>query len=242
MRVITALSVALTLFLSAPAFAQEWTEFVSREDGFEINFPGQPNVEETTYLSEYDYTLPARMYSAERGRERYSMTVVDYNGIEQMGEERVKGCPPGAEPCHGSNNTGAGYWKMDIGGAIVHATWKYLQRDVTLTHLMWNFMDLVEGQQLQLTSNADQSRIFVHISMHMHKLYLLEGTVPAGYPEPGLFQQSLGYVDSDGNGMRYQYVYNDRFPAPPLTGGRGGAGGRGAGAGAAGTRGGGAGR
>ncbi len=41
---------------------------------------------------------------------------------------------------------------MDIGGAIVYATWKYLQRDVTLTYVMWNFMDLVEAQQLQLTN------------------------------------------------------------------------------------------
>ena len=193
-------------------------------------------------MSEYNYTLPARVYSAERGRERYSMTVVDYNGIEEMGEERAVGCPAGAEPCHGSNNTGAGYWKMDIGGAIVYATWKYLQRDVELTHLMWNFMDLVEGQQLQLTNNADQSQTFVHISMHMHKLYVLEGTVPAGYPVPGLFQQSMGYVDEEGNRIRYQYVYNDRFPPPPLTGGRGGAGGRGTGTDAAGTRGGGTGR
>ena len=78
--------------------------------------------------------------------------------------------------------------------------------------------------------------------MHMHKLYVLEGTVPAGYPVPGLFQQSMGYVDEEGNRIRYQYVYNDRFPPPPLTGGRGGAGGRGTGTDAAGTRGGGTGR
>ena len=235
MRSIAALSTALALFLAAPAFAQEWAEFRSLDDGFRVNFLGQPNVEETTFVSEYDYTLPARVYSAERGRERYSMTVVDYNDIEQMGEERARGCPAAAEPCHGSNNTGAGYWKMDIGGAVVYATWKYLQRDVELTHLMWNFMDLIEGQQLQLTNNVDGSRTFVHISMHMHKLYMLEGTVPAGYPEPGLFQQSMGYVDADGNRIRYQYVYNDRFPPPPRTG-------AGAGAGAAGTPGGGVGR
>jgi hypothetical protein len=217
MRSFAALSLASILCLSVPAVAQEWSEFSSREDGFTVNFPGQPQVEETTYVSEYDYTLPARVYSAERGRERYSMTVVDYNGIEEMGETRAEGCPAAAEPCHGSPTTGPGYWRMDIGGAIVHATWAYLQRDVDLTHLMWNFMDLVEGQQFQLTNNVDQSRTFVHISMHMHKLYILEGTVPAGYPAPGLFQQSMGYVDTDGNRIRYQSVYNDRFPPPPLT-------------------------
>ena len=236
MRSIAALSIALAFCLSMPAVAQEWTQFQSLEDGFSIDFPGQPNVEETTFVSEFNYTLPARVYSAERGRERYSITVVDYNGIEQMGEERARGCDPAAEPCHGSNTTGAGYWKMDIGGAIVFATWKYLQRDVELTHLTWTSMDLVEGHQLQLTNDADMSRTFVHISMHMHKLYVLEGTVPAGYPPPGLFQQSMGYVDADGNRIRYQYMYNDRFPAPPLSGGGGGAG-----PGAAGTPGGGAG-
>ena len=159
MRPLAAIVVALALFTSIPVVAQEeWTEFVSREDGFRVDFPGQPKVQNTTFTSEYEYTLPARVYSAERGRERYSMTIVDYSGIEAMGKERVKRCPPGAEPCHGSMNTGEGYWKMDIGGAIVHATWTFLQRDAKLTHLMWNFMDLVEGQQLQLTNNADKSR------------------------------------------------------------------------------------
>ena len=217
MRSVAAISLASILCLSAPAVAQDWTEFRSLDDGFTLNFPGQPNVEETTFVSEFNYSLPARVYSVERGRERYSMTVVDYGRIEQLGEERASACPPAAEPCHGSITTGPGYWRMDIGGAIVHATWMYLQRDVELTHLTWTSMDLVEGQQLQLTNNADKSRTFVHISMHMHKLYLLEGTAPADHPPPGLFQQSMGYVDTDGNRIRYQSVYNDRFPPPPLT-------------------------
>lgn len=221
-KIVCTTMVAL-LGVSAPGQAQEWTEFVNIEDGFRVDFPGQPRVQQTTWTSEYGYMLPARVYSADRGRERYVVTVVDYNGIEEMGKARRRTCPAGAEPCIGSNNTGEGYWKMDIGGAIVYATWKYLQRDAKPTHLMWNFMDLVEGQQLQLT-NADKSRTFVHIAMHLHKLYMFEGTVPAGYPEPGLFQQSVGYVDKDGAGIRYQYVYNDRFPPPPRTGGgRGGA-------------------
>ena len=39
-------------------------------------------MQDTTYTSEFPYTLPARIFSAERGRERYVMTVLDYNGIE----------------------------------------------------------------------------------------------------------------------------------------------------------------
>jgi hypothetical protein len=79
---------------------------------------------------------------------------------------------------------------------------------------------MVEGHLLHLT-NADQSRTFAWIGMHAHKLYILEGTVPAGYPEPGLFQQSMGWVDKDGNGIRYQTIYSNSYhgmgvyPVPP---------------------------
>ena len=67
MRPSGAIFVALVLLMAMPVFAQEeWTEFVSREDGFRVDFPGQPKVQSTTFKSEYDYTLPARVYSAER--------------------------------------------------------------------------------------------------------------------------------------------------------------------------------
>ena len=221
MRFIALILAIVVLSSPRAASAQEWTDFTSKEGGFTVNFPGQPRMTETTFKSEYGYMLPTRVYSAERGPERYSVTVVDYSGIERMGIERRKGCPPGAEPCIGSMNTGPGYWKMDVGGAIVYVTWQFIQRNAKVTHLMWNFVDLVEGQQLQLTNNSDQSRTFVFITMHLDRLYILEGTVPAGNPEPGLFQQSVGFLDYNGRRVRYQYVYNNRFPAPPLTGGGG---------------------
>ena len=64
---------------------------------------------------------------------------------------------------------------------------------------------MVEGNFVQLT-NADQSRTFAWVTMHEKKLYILEGTVPAGSPEPGLFQQSWSFVDSTGNTIRYQQI------------------------------------
>jgi hypothetical protein len=85
--------------------------------------------------------------------------------------------------------------------------------------------------------------------MRENKLYILEGTVPKGYPEPGLFQQSIGWVDANGNGVRYQgIIYSNAYhgmgvyPVPVAGGGfpgqgqgqgQGGQGGRGAGADAA---------
>jgi hypothetical protein len=52
--------------------------------------------------------------------------------------------------------------------------------------------------------------------MHEMKLYLIEGTVPDGYPEPGFFQQSVGWLDENGRSIRYQQIYHHGwFPKPP---------------------------
>jgi hypothetical protein len=225
MHLISVVAATLILASVAPAFAQEWAEFVSREDGFRVNFPAEPKVTQATYTSEYGADLSARVYSTARGEERYSMTVVDYRPIEKLLTERAKKCPPYAdERCTGIGagaTVGLGYWKTDIRGALVWASWQFMQRDVKVTHYMWNFIDLVEGHQLQLTNNVDRSRTFVAIYMHENRLYIMEGTVPAGYPEPGLFQQSLGFVDKDGNGIRYQDYYDNDYPPPLLNRGRG---------------------
>jgi hypothetical protein len=229
MRRVSLASGVLLALLAGPAFGQEWTEYASTQDRFTLNFPGQPKVEETTYTSEYGAELPARVYSAESGGSRYSMTVVDYNQAERLLTEKAKACPPGAETCLGGGSTGLGYWRVDVRGAIVFATWRLMQRDAKVTHYMWNFMDLVEGHQLQLTNNADQSRTFASIYMHENKLYILEATTPAGRPEPGLFQQSLGWLDENGVGLRYQSIYSNGFPPPPRVdrGGQGGQAGQG---------------
>jgi len=233
---LTAFAFASLLSMAGPAVAQEWGEYVNTQDGFKVNFPGQPKVTETTWKSQMEYVLPARVYSAERGRESYSITVVDYTGLEQQGIERSRTCPPGNAQC-GENAgpvIGPGYWKQDERGAIVYATFKLLQRDARLTSLVWDWQDMVEGHSLQLTNNPDQSRTFAYIAMHANKLYILEGTVPKGYAEPGLFQQSLGWVDKNGNGIRYQMIYSNSYhgmgvyPVPPIVGA-----GRGRGAGAA---------
>ena len=213
-------ALALSVSVSVPAFAQEWTEFVSREDRFTITFPAQPTVTETTYKSQFGADLPARVYQAQQGQSRFVATVVDYRNIESILAEKAKSCPPGAETCRGGGtSTGPGYSWADRAGAVIHATWQFMQRDAKVTHYMWNFIDLVEGHQLQLTNNKDKSRTFVAIYMHDNRLYITEGTVPDGEPEPGLFQQSLGFVDKDGNGIRYRDYYDNDYPAPARVGG-----------------------
>jgi len=59
MRVIIA--AALSLFLTGFAFAQEWATYTSKTDFFAVNIPGQPQVEEITYRTEYNLNLPAHV-------------------------------------------------------------------------------------------------------------------------------------------------------------------------------------
>lgn len=221
---VNAFVAALILSIAAPAVAQEWVEFVSREDRVTATFPAQPTVTQTTYKSQFGADLPARAYSAQQGQSRFSLTVVDYSRIEEILTEKAKSCPPGAETCKGGgSSTGAGYFKADVAGAIIYATEQFIQRDAKVTYFGWNNIDLVGGHQISLTNNADKSRTSAAIYMHDNKLYILEGTVPAGYPEPGFFQQSLGWLDANGNGVRYETLYHQSFPSPPVArrGGRG---------------------
>ena len=81
MRLTPLMSLGLVVSLSGPTFAQEWVEFSSREDRFTCNFPIQPKVTETSFKSQFGADLPARVYSADSGRSRYSLTVVDYRQI-----------------------------------------------------------------------------------------------------------------------------------------------------------------
>jgi hypothetical protein len=208
----TALVLASVLSVTAPAAAQEWELYTSLEDTFAVDFPGTPTITETTYTTVLDYVLPARVYSAERAPGRYTMTVVDYSGLGALGDARAETCESGNAQCRKNNNDniGNGYWKHDERSAMMWATSTLVRAAAEVTLLAWEWQDMVEGHALNLT-NADGSRTFAYVTMHEHKLYIMEGTVPKGYPQPGLFQQSLGWVDKEGNPVRYETLYSNVY-------------------------------
>jgi hypothetical protein len=216
MRVFGWIAAALVLSLAKPVLAQEdWDNFKFPEDGFEVNFPGKPKVENVTWVSQYRYNLPAKVFSANHGKEQYKVTVVDYRPVLKLGQERAKQCPPGAETCIGTQDgrrggiIGLGYSKMDIRGAMTFAALKMVQRPgVKTTDMNLQFEQVVEGLFMQLT-NPDESRTFGYITMHENRLYIFEGTVPKGMPEPGLFQGSVGFVDAKGGSIRYTDYYSN---------------------------------
>jgi hypothetical protein len=198
---------AVILFFAAPSFGQEWVEYYSKADRFLVNFPGQPQVREIPYPTEYGLTLTAHLHVYEDGPSRYAVTVVDYNTVGQLHAARVKGCTGYPDTC---TNRGPN----EVRGALDYAAWNFIKRDAKVTYYAFGDSDRIEGLRIQLL-NPDRSRTFGAIYMHENRLYILEGTVPEGYPEPGLFQQSLGWIDEKGQGFRYRSLYHNGFPAPP---------------------------
>jgi hypothetical protein len=215
MRLMPIVPAALILVLSVPAAAQEWGQYVNRTDLFEINFQGEPKVQEITYRTEYFLTLPGRVYSTSNGASRYSLTVVDLADTEKLHNARVEQCRKNG----GDGDSCQNDWRVDVQGAIVHAAFQFMKRDAKLTHYSWYVLDQVEGNQLQL-ANADGSRTFAAIHRYLTRLYILEATVPKGAPAPGLFQQSLQFLDAEGKRIRYRRFYTTgytdewKFPAP----------------------------
>ena len=217
MRRILVLAAALILSVAGPSVAQEWIQYVSRADLFGVNFPSDPKVQNISYQTESGIMLPGRVYSVDSGPSHYSVTVVDYADAEKVHTARAEQCKKNG----GEGDACQNDWRSDVQGSIVYATAQFLKRNAKVTHYGWTVVDQVEGHRLQLTNAADGSRTFAEIHRHGTRLYILEATVPAKAPAPGLFQQSLMFTDEEGKSIRYRRIYTTgysdewKFPAPP---------------------------
>ena len=202
MRLPGIVAATLILAMAPPASAQEWTTYTSRLDRFEVNFRGQPKVSEITWPSEYGAVFPGRVYSLELNGSRYSVTVIDYTDAERIHAARTNRTEADSLPI---------YWQVDVQASIAYAATRFRQRPgVKVTYDAFHYIDLVSGHQLQIT-NPDQSRTFAGIYLHESRLYILEATVPARAPQPGLFQQSLSFLDAAGKKVRYPTIYYNRL-------------------------------
>jgi hypothetical protein len=193
MRSIRQLFVALIVFASVTVSAQGWVEYINKTDLFIVNFPGEPAITETTHHSAYDADFPARVYTVDNERGRYQITVVDYRDTEAIHLARTN---------RTEANSSSSVWITDVQASIANAAQMFRTRGGEVTYDAWADIDKIAGHQLQIT-NPDQTRSFVSIHLHKSRLYILEGTVPAGAPAPGIFQQSLGVLDEEGRRIRY---------------------------------------
>ncbi len=191
----------LALLVSSGAMAQGWFDYVNREEFFSINLPGEPKIEQFTYISEYGSKLPAKRFSAQSGEETYTVTVVNMSTTDR---------PPGYS--HGN----------ELRGAIAFAA-TAVRRTGVVTLDAYTEVDVIPGMALQVTL-PNGRRNFVAIHQHARRLYITEATVPnrIEVPPPTQFQASLAILDAEGNTLRYQ-DNNYSFPEGRPLARRGGA-------------------
>lgn len=187
---------ALVLVTSGAVYAQGWIKYINEAERFIVNFPGEPDEQQSDYISESGVTFPARVFSVEGPDSRYAVTVVDYTVADAVHAQR---CRELAVECDGREA------RSDIRGAVAFEAWNIRRRNSgEITYDAFGTVDGIPGHQLQIT-HPDGSRSFIGIYMHARRLYVLEGTVPGDAPPPGLFQQSLGILDEEGKRIRFEW-------------------------------------
>ena len=206
MRLVILVSLCLVGLSSKTSFAQGWSEFIDEAERFIVNFPGDPVVEETGYLTQNGATMPARVYTVEIPPSRYVVTVVNYTEAERIYEEHCT--QRGGEDWQGGEACDGNEAGLDVRGAIALAAWNIRRRGGEVIFDSYHEIDGVPGIQLQIVE-ADNSQTFAGIYMHARRLYILEGNVPGDYPPPALFQQSIGVLDEDGEPINIEYDEND---------------------------------
>jgi YD repeat-containing protein len=185
------------------AMAQAWAEYVSDADRFRTIFPGEPEVREISWDSEYGAVFPGRVHSIDLDGRHYSVTVVDYSNARAIHEARTN-------TTEADSPTNYEYWRIDKLAAVDYAAWQFRQRGGEVTYDAWHHVDRVPGHQLQIT-NADGSRTYAGIYLHGDQLFIIEATVPAGSAPQGMFQQALRFIDENGRPIRYDWDENDRL-------------------------------
>ena len=192
-RFVTAL---VLVAMSGAAWAQNWADYISKDDFFSLDFPATPMIDKFTYTTEYESTVPATRYTANVGPGRYVMTVVHMNRTDRP----------------------AGGQGSELRGAIQYAA-TAIRRTGTVTVDIYNELQSIPGQILHVTL-PDGRRTYASVYLHKRRLYILEGTVPGDAPPPILFQASLNIFDEQGRSVRYQdneYSFPDG--RPPQAGG-----------------------
>lgn len=200
---------------AAPAQAQEWSQYLAFDDRFSVDFPGEPTIHETTYMTSYGLTLPARVYTAEDDFGTYSATAVDWSEAEDLHEKAYEACQVATGDLRGGDNPGicgnrAG---REIRGATLHAAFGFLERGSEVTYFGYAANERVEGIGIQLL-NEDGSRSFASIFWHDYHLYITEAITPQGMPPPILFSTALSFLDEDGIRVSYDAPYTPLFPIP----------------------------
>jgi hypothetical protein len=186
------LGALLLSIIALPAVAQNWYSYVDTEELFVINMPGEPEVTEFIYATEWGGNLPAKLYSIDIGGVDYRLTVVNY-GTDETAYVQLEDHTDDDFP-----------WLYDLRGSMAYAAHNIRKGGGEITFDAWHHIEMVEGHQIQIT-HEDGSRTYAATYLYEEegRLYIIEALGPANGLYQGIFQQSLHFLDQDGQRVRY---------------------------------------
>ncbi len=200
MRFLRLIILASALWFCGSAVAQRWIPYASATDGFRIMAPGEFSIEEIDFETEYGILVPAKVFSHENDSGRYSVTVVDYRDAQRLHDERLREIGGIYQPI---------YAQVDVRGSIAYAAKKIRDRASTIDYDAYHYISRIEGHQLQ-TTNPDQTRTFAAIYLYESRLYVIDATASPAIAPPGMFQQTLEFLDEDGEAITFRDFPDDR--------------------------------
>jgi len=190
MDVLRLISMATIMLISSSALAQRFAPFVSEQDRFQILAPGGTfDIETIDFESEYGIVVPARVYKAETDQGMYTLTVVDYTNAVDLHREL------GAHI--------SVYGEVDVRASVAYVARQIRERAESVEYDNYHYIGRVDGHQLH-TTNPDGTKTYAGIYLLESKLYVIDATVNPGSPPGGIFQQSLEFLDDDGNGIMFR--------------------------------------
>lgn len=78
MRVALGITAVCVALVSSPTLGQQWSDFISPEYHFRVNFPAEPNEQDAVYVSADGSSHAARAFSSEQDAGRYRVLVVHF--------------------------------------------------------------------------------------------------------------------------------------------------------------------
>ena len=182
-------SAALAFLLSNPLAAADdpWSTYVSREDRFALNLPGQPNIESFIYVSEYGSPWQARRHTLHFEGYLHRMSVVDMSTGQ-------------------SDSVSPGFEKR---GAMAFAASNLRESgEVILDN--YDQVQIIPGHKLEILL-PDGRLNLVDLRIHDELLYIQESISPVDAIPAYYVPSSMELLNADLIVPRYQ---NASFPGP----------------------------
>jgi len=176
MRIVGLVTAVVALFVSGAALAQDWGEYVNREDFLQINLPDDPTITSSPYKTVKGTDLTAHVYTAKAPADAllagtYSVTVVDYTNA-----------------------------KAEIPDAIEQARQAVLTKG-TMKYDEINNIDMHRARLMTVESATSRYLASILVAAN-NRLYITLAETPLSSAVPAQFQASIQILDANGVRIR----------------------------------------